>query len=94
MKKIEERLGISGISAYTARHSYATVLKRSGANIAIRKFGICRPENNRKLFGIVRTGGKKKNRIASRIKSFCNFAVRIKFLPLVVKRNSYFCITY
>ena len=34
MKKIGEKLGISGISTYTARHSYATVLKRSGANIA------------------------------------------------------------
>lgn len=34
MKLIGEALGISGISTYTARHSYATVLKRSGANIA------------------------------------------------------------
>jgi len=34
MKKIGEKLGIAGISTYTARHSYATVLKRSGANIA------------------------------------------------------------
>jgi integrase len=34
MKKIGDRLGIPGISTYTARHSYATVLKRSGANIA------------------------------------------------------------
>lgn len=34
MKVIGEKLGIDGISTYTARHSYATVLKRSGANIA------------------------------------------------------------
>ena len=34
MKKIGEALEIDGISTYTARHSYATVLKRSGANIA------------------------------------------------------------
>lgn len=34
MKKIGTALGIEGISTYTARHSYATVLKRSGANIA------------------------------------------------------------
>ena len=34
MKVIGEKLGINGISTYTARHSYATVLKRSGANIA------------------------------------------------------------
>jgi integrase len=34
MKKIGDSLGISGISTYTARHSFATVLKRSGANIA------------------------------------------------------------
>lgn len=34
MKKIGAALGIDGISTYTARHSYATVLKRSGANIA------------------------------------------------------------
>lgn len=34
MKMIGEKLGIDGISTYTARHSYATVLKRSGANIA------------------------------------------------------------
>ena len=34
MKMIGEALGIDGISTYTARHSYATVLKRSGANIA------------------------------------------------------------
>lgn len=34
MKVIGEALGIDGISTYTARHSYATVLKRSGANIA------------------------------------------------------------
>ena len=34
MKQIGETVGIKGISTYTARHSYATVLKRSGANIA------------------------------------------------------------
>lgn len=34
MKFIGDTLGIDGISTYTARHSYATVLKRSGANIA------------------------------------------------------------
>ena len=34
MKIIGESIGIKGISTYTARHSYATVLKRSGANIA------------------------------------------------------------
>ena len=34
MKKIGKAVGITGISTYTARHSYATVLKRSGANIA------------------------------------------------------------
>ncbi|MDR1022032.1 MAG: site-specific integrase [Prevotellaceae bacterium] len=34
MKKIADELGIPKITTYTARHSYATVLKRSGANIA------------------------------------------------------------
>jgi integrase len=34
MAAIGEALGIGHISTYTARHSYATVLKRSGANIA------------------------------------------------------------
>jgi integrase len=34
LKKIGAMLGIEGISTYTARHSYATVLKRSGANIS------------------------------------------------------------
>ncbi|WP_304708951.1 site-specific integrase [uncultured Rikenella sp.] len=34
MKRIGEAVGIDGISTYTARHSFATVLKRSGANIA------------------------------------------------------------
>ncbi|KAA3439620.1 site-specific integrase [Rufibacter hautae] len=34
MKVIGEKLGIGNISTYTARHSYASVLKRSGANIA------------------------------------------------------------
>jgi len=34
MKMIGEALEIGNISTYTARHSFATVLKRSGANIA------------------------------------------------------------
>lgn len=34
MTEIGERLGIGRISTYTARHSFATVLKRAGANIA------------------------------------------------------------
>ena len=34
MKEIGEQLGIGSISTYTARHSFATVLKRAGANIA------------------------------------------------------------
>ena len=34
MKEIGEALGIGSISTYTARHSFATVLKRAGANIA------------------------------------------------------------
>lgn len=34
LKVIGKKLGIPNISTYTARHSYATVLKRSGANIA------------------------------------------------------------
>jgi integrase len=34
LKQIGKAVGIEGISTYTARHSYATVLKRSGANIA------------------------------------------------------------
>ncbi len=34
MHTIGERLGIGHISTYTARHSFATVLKRAGANIA------------------------------------------------------------
>ena len=34
MQKIGKKLGIEGISTYTARHSFATVLKRSGANVA------------------------------------------------------------
>lgn len=34
LKIIGDALGISGISTYTARHSFASVLKRSGANIA------------------------------------------------------------
>lgn len=34
MRKLGEILGIGRITTYTARHSFATVLKRSGANIA------------------------------------------------------------
>lgn len=34
MKKIGEELSIGNITTYTARHSFATVLKRSGANIS------------------------------------------------------------
>lgn len=34
LKLISKAIGVQGISTYTARHSYATVLKRSGANIA------------------------------------------------------------
>ena len=34
MAMIGKALGIDHISTYTARHSFATVLKRSGANIA------------------------------------------------------------
>lgn len=34
MAEIGAKLGIGNISTYTARHSFATVLKRSGANIA------------------------------------------------------------
>jgi len=34
IKKIGDKLGITNISTYTARHSFASVLKRSGANIA------------------------------------------------------------
>ncbi|WP_269224147.1 site-specific integrase [Flavobacterium sp. IMCC34518] len=34
MKIIGKHLGIGDITTYTARHSFATVLKRSGANIA------------------------------------------------------------
>lgn len=34
LKMIGDNLGISGVSTYTARHSFASVLKRSGANIA------------------------------------------------------------
>lgn len=34
LKMIGDALGISGISTYTARHSFASVLKRSGASIA------------------------------------------------------------
>ena len=34
MAEIGRTLGIGNISTYTARHSFATVLKRAGANIA------------------------------------------------------------
>ena len=34
LRKIGKVIGIEGLSTYVARHSYATVLKRSGANIS------------------------------------------------------------
>lgn len=34
MKRIGEAIGVGKITTYAARHSFATVLKRSGANIA------------------------------------------------------------
>ena len=34
MQEVGEQLEIGNISTYTARHSFATVLKRAGANIA------------------------------------------------------------
>jgi len=34
LRKIGKVIGIEGLSTNTARHSYATVLKRSGANIS------------------------------------------------------------
>ena len=34
LKEIGKAVGIEGLTTYSARHSYATVLKRSGANIA------------------------------------------------------------
>ncbi|MBK7733166.1 MAG: tyrosine-type recombinase/integrase [Bacteroidales bacterium] len=34
MNEIGEALNLGSISTYTARHSFATVLKRSGTNIA------------------------------------------------------------
>jgi integrase len=34
MKRIADALGIPKVTTYTARHSFATVLKRSGANLA------------------------------------------------------------
>lgn len=34
MKAIGKELGIGNISTYTARHSFATILKRAGTNIA------------------------------------------------------------
>ena len=34
LKEIGKAVGIEGLTTYTARLSYATVLKRSGANIA------------------------------------------------------------
>jgi len=34
MTKIGKNIGVGNISTYTARHSFATVLKRSGSNIA------------------------------------------------------------
>jgi len=35
LRKIGERVGIEHLTTYVARHTYATVLKRSGVNIAI-----------------------------------------------------------
>ena len=34
LKKIGKQLGIDGLSTYVARHSFATILKNSGAPIA------------------------------------------------------------
>ena len=34
LKVIGTAVGVDGLTTYAARHSYATVLKRSGANIA------------------------------------------------------------
>jgi site-specific recombinase XerD len=34
LRKIGKSINIEGLSTYVARHSYASVLKRSGANIA------------------------------------------------------------
>jgi len=34
LKKIGKAIGIEGLTTYSARHSFATVLKRSGANIS------------------------------------------------------------
>ncbi len=34
MKLIGNNLGIGNITTYTARHSFATILKRGGANIS------------------------------------------------------------
>jgi integrase len=34
LRKIGKVINIEGLSTYTARHSYATILKRPGANIA------------------------------------------------------------
>ncbi|WP_372773584.1 phage integrase SAM-like domain-containing protein [Mangrovibacterium sp.] len=34
LRKIGKAIGIEGLSTYSARHSFATVLKRSGSNIA------------------------------------------------------------
>jgi integrase len=34
LKKIGKAINVEGLSTYTARHSFATVLKRSGANIS------------------------------------------------------------
>jgi integrase len=40
LKVIGNVLKIEGLSTYSARHSYATVLKRSGANIAYISAGL------------------------------------------------------
>ncbi|MDR1742373.1 MAG: tyrosine-type recombinase/integrase [Dysgonamonadaceae bacterium] len=54
LKIIADKLGISGVSTYTARHSYATVLKRSGANVAYISESL--GHSNRKLSRIVLKG--------------------------------------
>ena len=59
MKEIGERLGIGSISTYTARHSFATVLKRAGNQycLYLGKSRTPRFENDRKLPGQLREGG-------------------------------------
>ncbi len=59
MKLIGEELGIGNITTYTARHSYATVLKRSGANISYisESLGTYRPEDYGSISGEFRERG-------------------------------------